>query len=56
MFWKVLKLIAKVLVGAVILAFMAERAPGLREMLPYFYEYVDIFVEMLESLCKFLFQ
>ena len=51
-FWFIVKAFA----GAIVLTYMAERAPGLREKLPYFYEYVDLFVEILEYICSFIFQ
>ena len=47
-----LKIISKAMAGAVVFAFMAELAPGLRENLPNFYKLVDFLLAGLEFLAK----
>ena len=54
-FWKAFRLATKCLAGAVVLTFMAELAPGLRETLPHFYEFVDLLTGMLEYISSSIF-
>ena len=50
--WKIVKIIARIFIGAIIFTVLASLAPELKERIPSFYVIVDFVLRIFEGLCK----